>query len=107
MLEKMITDHWSVVLGVLAGAFGYGRLTNKAKNNCARITKLEGAFLDSDGNQRLLTVAGHKDFCWGQQEIINTKLDNLIKTSDQGEEDHKEFFERLTVIETTLKQNGG
>jgi len=102
MFEKMITDHWSVVLGVLAGAFGYGRLTNKAKANCARITKLENAFLDADGNQRLLTVAGHKDYCWGQQKVINAKLDNLIKTSDQGEKDHKDIFERLAVIETTL-----
>ena len=93
MLDKFIADHWGVLAGTVAGSLWLGRLTNKTKNHCTRIVGLE------ESSKKSLTIAGHESYCTKGQEVINLKLDNLMRAIEKGEVDHTEIFGRLSEIE--------
>ena len=71
-----------IAITILASAFGwsvtFGKISNRLDIAEKDIDNIKRIFVDSDGNQRLLTVGDHTKICLDKQAINKKTLDNIL-----------------------------
>ena len=71
-----------IAITILASAFGwsvtFGKISNRLGIAEKDIDNIKHIFVDSDGNQRLLTVGDHTKICLDKQAINKKTLDNIL-----------------------------
>ncbi len=116
-------ESWIVTLGIsvfgwgvmLAGyIFDQGRQRQKIKDITESVSydrdefkrslaKLEGMFIDQNGNPRLVSVDVLRDHCTMNHDVCRIRFDNIVKSADKVESDqaemYREVFARLNDIE--------
>ena len=71
-----------IAITILASAFGwsvtFGKISNRLDIAEKDIDNIKHIFVDSDGNQRLLTIGDHTKICLDKQAINKKTLDNIL-----------------------------
>lgn len=117
-------ESWMLTLGIagfgwvvmLAGyIFDQGRQRQKIKDIAENVSKdrdefklslakLEGMFIDQNGNPRLVSVEALRDHCAINHDVCQVRFGSIVKSVDKVEADHtemyREVFKRLNKIET-------
>lgn len=87
MVETMIGSSIGLLLALLAGAFGYGRLTGRVVSLERVVMDMRSSMAAAAAQIRTLELQ-HAEFLSGQKAVMQ-KLDNISELIDHGQRQHR------------------
>ena len=94
---------FSVMSGIIAGIFGYGKVANQVKSNTKDLEILENKFKDPEHTHRLLTLGDHDSICKERQANINQRLDTICQKLEVRDAKDDAINLQLTAIQEMVK----
>lgn len=93
-------------LSLCAGIFGYGKLSARVDSHDRKLSSIDRAFIDANGNPRLMTVLGHQEICHANNAAVSSRVETLCQKIEmwhkEDREGRAELNRRVKAIEESV-----